>query len=103
MRHFIKDDGKSKAAAAGGDELIERIYAKFVAYKMNVPVCGAIILNDKLDKVLLVRGWNQKSSWTFPKGKINQNEADAVCAVREVWEEVGWDIADRIDPQLYFE
>jgi hypothetical protein len=30
---------------------VDEIYARFVAYKMNVPVCGAIILNEKLDKV----------------------------------------------------
>lgn len=61
----------------------EEIYRRFVAYKMNVPVCGAIILNDRLDKILLVRGWTSKS-WTFPKGKINQNETEVNCAIREV-------------------
>lgn len=29
----------------------EQIYASFSRYKMNVPTCGAIILNEKLDKV----------------------------------------------------
>ena len=32
----------------------------FMQYKCKVPVCGAILLNDTLDKVLLVKGWESK-------------------------------------------
>ncbi|KAJ1503647.1 mRNA-decapping enzyme subunit 2 [Coelomomyces lativittatus] len=60
-------------------------------YKLKVPVCGAIILNPNLDKVLLVKGWKSKT-WSFPKGKINQNEKEVDCAIREVLEETGLDV-----------
>ncbi|TPX46533.1 hypothetical protein SeMB42_g03649 [Synchytrium endobioticum] len=66
-------------------------YAEFRKYKRTVPVCGAIILNHTLDKVLLVRSWSSKS-WSFPMGKINENEAQAACAVREVEEETGFNV-----------
>jgi hypothetical protein len=81
-------------------------------YKLKVPVYGAIMLNRAMDKVraapslppdiplpmpmpmpiflrcavqvVLVKGWTQRSSWGFPKGKVNQNEKGIDCAVREV-------------------
>jgi len=33
---------------------------------------------------LLVKGWSARSGWGFPKGKINKEEPDIDCAVREV-------------------
>ena len=40
---------------------------------------------------MLVKGWRAKASWTFPGGKINQDESERDCAVREVREETGFD------------
>jgi 8-oxo-dGTP pyrophosphatase MutT (NUDIX family) len=82
---------------------VEEIYQRFLAYKMNIPVCGAILLNPALDKVLMVRGWTSSSSWTFPKGKINQDEEECSCAVREVLEETGFDCSSLIQPTVYIE
>lgn len=45
-----------------------KVFAEFMAYKTKVPVCGGILLNETLDKVLLVRGWKASSTWTFPRG-----------------------------------
>jgi mRNA-decapping enzyme subunit 2 len=53
--------------------------------------------------VLLVQGYWSKSSWGFPKGKVNEEEAGHVCAVREVMEETGFDIGPYIDPGDYLE
>lgn len=85
------------------DSSIEAIYQQFVTYKMNIPVCGSIILNQDLDKVLLVKGYNSKSSWSFPKGKINQNESEMHCAIRETLEEIGFDIANLVKEDRYVE
>jgi mRNA-decapping enzyme subunit 2 len=68
-------------------------FDQFLAYKVRVPVRGAIILNDTLDEVLLVRGWKKGSNWSFPRGKINKDEDDLDCAVREVYEETGLNLA----------
>ncbi|CAG8577042.1 6201_t:CDS:2 [Paraglomus occultum] len=81
----------------------EKAFAAFLEYKTRVPVCGAVILNANTDKVLLVKGWTSKSGWGFPKGKINKDELDAACAVREVLEETGYDIAGLIKEEDYIE
>jgi len=70
---------------------VEDHVQSFYRYKQTVPVCGAIILNQSKDKVLLVKGWNSKCL-SFPRGKINQDEKELVCAAREVREEIGFDI-----------
>ena len=36
-----------------------------------------------MDKCLLVKGWRAADGWGFPTGKINKDEADDSCAVRE--------------------
>ncbi|PKI83048.1 5'-(N(7)-methylguanosine 5'-triphospho)-[mRNA] hydrolase [Malassezia vespertilionis] len=76
---------------AQGPKSFEKVYSQFLQYKTRVPVCGAILLNETWDKCILVKGWSGKGSWTFPKGKINQDESERDCAVREVWEETGFD------------
>ena len=40
---------------------------------------------------MLVKGWAKGASWTFPKGKINQDEPERDCALRELREETGFD------------
>lgn len=65
----------------------------FYDYKFSVPVCGAVIMNKDCDKILLVKGWSNKSSWSFPRGKINRFESEFNCAIREVFEETGFDIS----------
>ena len=67
-------------------------YQEFLGYKTRVPVRGAILLNHEMDHVLLVKGWKKGASWSFPRGKINKDEKDLDCAVREVYEETGYDI-----------
>ena len=93
-----------------------KAYQTFLDYKMSVPTCGCIILNESLTKVLLVRGWKASASWGFPKGtpticsllnffkgKINKNEAEVECAVREVLEETGFDVSSNIRSNEYIE
>lgn len=43
-----------------------------------------------------MKGWSSKASWGFPKGKIGKDEDPADCAVREVFEETGYDIGPLI-------
>ena len=52
--------------------------------------------------MLLVSGIKSKS-WSFPGGKMNQDETPAQCAAREVLEEVGYNISNQIKPQNYIE
>ncbi|GAA5905924.1 hypothetical protein JCM6882_009071 [Rhodosporidiobolus microsporus] len=75
-----------------------KIWTSFMAYKERVPVCGAVMINEFWDKVLLVKGWSKGSSWSFPRGKINKQEPEAMCAVREVLEETGCDLTPYFPP-----
>lgn len=72
-------------------------------YKLSVPTYGAIILSENMSHVLLVQSYWAKCSWGFPKGKVNEEEDPAHCAVREVLEETGFDISRRLNPQEYLE
>ncbi|EMC98056.1 hypothetical protein BAUCODRAFT_120963 [Baudoinia panamericana UAMH 10762] len=67
-------------------------FEEFLAYKVRVPVRGAILMDDSLEKLVLVKGWKKGASWSFPRGKINKDEKDLDCAVREVYEETGFDV-----------
>ncbi|KAF1933233.1 uncharacterized protein M421DRAFT_415586 [Didymella exigua CBS 183.55] len=73
-------------------ELHQQAYDQFLAYKTRVPVRGAIMLNQDMTHAVLVKGWKKGAKWSFPRGKINKEEDDLDCAVREVWEETGYDL-----------
>ncbi|KAF9507258.1 hypothetical protein BS47DRAFT_1304249 [Hydnum rufescens UP504] len=74
----------------------DQAFQDFMDYKTSVPVCGAIMLNPSWTKCVLVKGWKSSSAWGFPRGKINIDEPEHVCAAREVLEETGYDISDKI-------
>ncbi|KAL2821563.1 hypothetical protein BJX63DRAFT_417953 [Aspergillus granulosus] len=69
-------------------------FSEFLAYKTRVPVRGAIMLNHEMDQVVLVKGWKKGANWSFPRGKINKDEKDLDCAIREVYEETGYDVRE---------
>ncbi|KAJ7169909.1 Dcp2, box A domain-containing protein [Mycena filopes] len=77
----------------------EQAFNTFMQYKTRVPVCGAIMLNDTWEKCVLVKGWKSSSGWGFPKGKINEDEPAHSCAIREVLEETGYNLATQINKQ----
>lgn len=84
-------------------EDVQRVLDEWKEYKMGVPTYGAIILDETLENVLLVQGYLAKSGWGFPKGKVNKEEAPHDCAAREVLEETGFDIKDRMCNNDYIE
>jgi 8-oxo-dGTP pyrophosphatase MutT (NUDIX family) len=67
-------------------------FEQFLDYKQRIPVRGAIMLNDAMDSAVLVKGWKKGANWSFPRGKINKDEDDLICAIREVYEETGYDL-----------
>ncbi|KAH6687496.1 mRNA-decapping enzyme [Plectosphaerella plurivora] len=69
-----------------------RAFEEFLQYKTRVPVRGAILLNEAMDSTILVKGWKKGANWSFPRGKINKDEDDLECAIREVYEETGYDL-----------
>jgi len=84
-------------------DAIDEVISTWRGYKQSVPTYGAILLNEDLSHVLLVQSYFAKSSWGFPKGKVNQEEEPYRCAVREVLEETGFDISSYINPTDFVE
>lgn len=75
---------------------VDDILSKWKIFKHAVPTNGAIILDESIKNVLLVQGFWAKASWGFPKGKVLEEETEMKCAIREVLEETGYDITDKI-------
>ncbi|TEY40369.1 hypothetical protein BOTCAL_0435g00070 [Botryotinia calthae] len=69
-----------------------RAFEEFLLYKTRVPVRGVILLSADMDEVVLVKGWKKGANWSFPRGKINKDEDDLTCAIREAYEETGYDL-----------
>ena len=72
-------------------EAFPNLMKDFRAYKNSIPVCGCVLLDPSLTRVVLVCNW-AKTSWGLPKGKLNQHEAKYLAAKREVLEETGYDV-----------
>jgi mRNA-decapping enzyme subunit 2 len=82
---------------------VDDIFSKWMSFKHAVPTNGAIILDDKMQYCLLVQGFWSKMSWGFPKGKVQEDESCSDCAVREVLEEIGYDIRPKLQEDQYIE
>ncbi|CAI5720598.1 hypothetical protein KXD40_002201 [Peronospora effusa] len=80
----------------------DELFQDFKTYQRQVPVVGCILLNTKRTKLVLVRNW-KGTSWTFPRGKVNEGESDLECARREVFEECGYDVGDRLESKQHLE
>eukprot|EP00762_Andalucia_godoyi_P000840 ANDGO_03911.mRNA.1 mRNA decapping complex subunit 2 len=83
--------------------MVSDIVGDFHAYKSAIPVCGAILLNEACDKILLVSSYSKKNSWGFPRGKIAKDECEMECAIREVDEEIGFDVRPYVKEDMYVE
>lgn len=70
---------------------------------MSVPTYGTILLTPDMKHCLLVQSFFAKNSWSFPKGKVNENEDPVKCAIREVYEETGFDCSHLINPNDFVE
>lgn len=101
MREFAEHMFRHIGFLRGYADNIHEVLEDWRQYKMSVPTYGAIILNEDLSQVLLAQGFCSKSTWSFPKGKVNEDELPHDCAVREVLEETGFDISSRIDENVY--
>ena len=71
---------------------MDQLLSDFNNYKGKIPSYGCILLNPSMTKMLLAKSY-QGNNWTFPKGKVNEDERDnpLKCACRETFEEIGYD------------
>lgn len=84
------------------NEDISKLFKEWEAYLSEIPVYGAVLINASMTKCVMIRGVNNPK-WGFPKGKVNRDEDALTCAIREVAEEVGFDITPYVDRKLFFE
>lgn len=66
------------------------MWTEFAAYRRSISTYGTIFVSAECDKVVLCQDWSSKA-WTFPAGKVNQNEVGIDAAARETYEETGFD------------
>jgi ADP-ribose pyrophosphatase YjhB (NUDIX family) len=72
---------------------LEKNWQAFTSY-FNVEIAaGGKVLNEQNNVLFIFRF----GKWDLPKGKLEQNESLAECAVREVQEECGIQKIDLID------
>ncbi|KAK6090370.1 hypothetical protein P3W45_000727 [Vairimorpha bombi] len=69
---------------------------KFKIYKQSIKVYGGIIFDKELENVLVVKEGKKSITFGFPKGKKNMNEDGPSCAIREIMEEIGYDVSTKI-------
>ena len=73
------------------------IYSDFLSFWRTIPVAGVAILNQKMNKIFLVKGRGSDGGcWGFPKGKQAFQESLDRTAIREVMEETGIDLSGRL-------
>ncbi|KAF1758107.1 hypothetical protein GCK72_014565 [Caenorhabditis remanei] len=82
----------------------DEVIAKFREYKSSVPTYGAILVDPEMEHVILVQSYFSKgNNWGFPKGKINQDEPPRDAAIRETFEETGYDFGIHSDKEKRFQ
>jgi len=67
-----------------------KLWKEFSIYKRKISTYGCILLNKECTHVVLCQLY-KSDTWTFPAGKINQNEIGIDAAARETYEETGFD------------
>lgn len=75
---------------------MEHDYNQFKIYKQSVKVYGVMMFNPEMTHCLLVQQQGSSTAITFPKGKKSKNETGIECAIRETYEEVGYDVTNKI-------
>ncbi|ADM11919.1 mRNA decapping enzyme 2 [Encephalitozoon intestinalis ATCC 50506] len=75
---------------------IEEALKSFVRYRQSVKVYGAILVDSNISHVLAVKEKKKTKNYSFPKGKKCMDEDGTSCAIREVYEETGYDVQNKI-------
>lgn len=102
LKHFAAKIFGHTALLEHHKKDVDRLTSQFQAYKQEIPTCGAAMLNPAMDKVLMVRSWGSNARWGFPKGKLSKDETELDCAIREVFEETGFDITPLVSCDTFY-
>lgn len=72
------------------EKSFDKMWVEFSGYKRRISNYGTILMNQSCTKMILCKVY-QSNSWTFPAGKVNQNETGLDSGARETYEETGFD------------
>lgn len=67
------------------DAALDELWADFRAHFREIDAAGGLVINDNSELLLI----NRLGKWDLPKGKHEDGESIAECALREVEEECG--------------
>lgn len=82
---------------------IDQEYDKWIKSRKNVPRCKVILLDPEMENVVLTKSVSNEYL-IFPGGKVEETDKDLVeTAIRETYEEIGIDIREIIDRDMYFD
>ncbi|KAK4538889.1 hypothetical protein RGQ29_032240 [Quercus rubra] len=102
-RQFIEQFFRHSDVLQSQVKEVPQLYAQFKTYLGNIPVAGVILLNSDRSHVLMVKSYGKHGSWGFVRGKLDENETEVQCAVREAKEEAGFDCSHLINSQQYIQ
>lgn len=75
---------------------VAKALQQFIKYRQSIKVYGAVLFNPTMDKILVVKEDRKIKNYGLPKGKKSKNENGIDCAIREVYEETGYNIENKI-------
>ncbi|KAH6934997.1 hypothetical protein HPB50_002937 [Hyalomma asiaticum] len=82
---------------------VDAILDKWTEYKRAVPTFGAVLIDESLEKVLLVHSYLAKLTWSFPIGNVKEEQELHICAAREVLKQTGFDITPFVSKDDFIE
>ncbi|CAK9015830.1 unnamed protein product [Durusdinium trenchii] len=79
------------------DEWVE-LYRRWSDRRMSKGRAGAVIFDGRLESILMVQSF--RGSFSFPAGKLEDDETEVECAIREVQEELGMDLSQLLNERF---
>ncbi len=83
LLHEIKKDDFHAGIIWNSD--LEKLKKSFFKHFKIVEAAGGIVQNEKKELLFIFR----RDKWDLPKGKMEKNETEDICAEREIQEETG--------------
>ena len=80
----------------------QEITTQHFSLRDHAKPCGCICYNPEMTHVLVVHHNLKKNLFSFPKGKMEENESYAAAAVRETLEETGVDVSPYINENFQY-
>eukprot|EP00347_Sterkiella_histriomuscorum_P013761 403363471 len=93
---------------SGLSHVLQNFESKFEEYKQYlqmIPSFGALMFSKKFEKLLFIVYQNERdknvNKLDFPKGKADEGESDVECAIREINEEIQFNIRPYIEEDQF--